>query len=50
MDFHKENTHYVKLISGIKALTAALGYSMSDLKDFMSKNDLDIKTYLPNAY
>lgn len=50
LDFHNENTRYVTFLNGIKALTTALGYSMNDLKDFMSKNDLDIKTYLPNAY
>lgn len=50
LDYHKENTRYVTFPNGVKALTAALGYSMNDLKDFMSKNDLDIKTYLPNAY
>lgn len=43
------NPKYVSLPLGNKILDTSLEYVLNDLKEFMSTNGIDIKTFLPNA-
>lgn len=43
------NADYVDLATGTKMITTGLQYGLTDLKQYMTMNDMDIKTFLPEA-
>lgn len=43
------NADYVDLATGTKMITTGLKYALTDLKEYMTINDMDIKAFLPEA-